>query len=302
MQFTDEQKANLNQSIVLMGPCGVGKSLLGKTLAEKVNLPLLDIDVLINLVDLDLMGALSPDPEKQNEFTVISLMKISQATDTPDETDLKRELVAELVQQYNDYRQLLGDFKKFHRIIYDYCRPFKYQHLTKPDRIYDLNLATNRLLKKIFTTTDTPFVIAAPGTLGWHDTTSTNPDVEHLQKEIGKLLHLTRNVLLQPGQDFAQRSPAENQKGPAKRLLQHQGYYYKNADLMIATNGLFNQPDHPYFRQRQRFDLCERLTKKLLQNTGEINNICDQIMEHLGNDFTKAAVRTPQLEMDTLSR
>ena len=45
--MANNKQLNIKNSIVLTGPCGVGKSLIADTLSHKSNKPLLDIDDLI---------------------------------------------------------------------------------------------------------------------------------------------------------------------------------------------------------------------------------------------------------------
>lgn len=99
-------------------------------------------------------------------------------------------------------------------------------------------------------------------------TTITNPaaatslvNTQILQNKIGKLLGATRNVLLQPGADYALRNPAEYSSINTNLLLKHPQHYYEHADLEISTNGLFNEPANDFFKQRFWFDVRETLTK-----------------------------------------
>ena len=62
------QQKNIKNSIVLIGPSGVGKSLIADSLSQKTNLPILDIDDLINFIESDLMGGLLRDEEIQKDF------------------------------------------------------------------------------------------------------------------------------------------------------------------------------------------------------------------------------------------
>lgn len=293
---TEQQKANINQSIVLMGPCGVGKSLLSKTLAQKLNYPRIDIDDIIMFASMDANGTLSADPQVQQAFVRQQVDDLLYFHKNTVNREQQTQLVQESVDEYNYYDLLLDGFTRFRQDINDFYR-LGCQYPSKAGNIYALNRVTYQILTKILATTDTPLVISLPGTFGWEIPETSSTALQHLQEKMRKLLRLTRNVLLQPGEDYALRCPT-GQTNVNTLLVRYPERYEDNADLVVSTNGLFNHPENKFFKQRDPFSVAERATKDQLQNLGEINNICDQIMEYLGANFTKS----PVAPTNTLSR
>lgn len=285
MVTKQQQIDNLTRSIVLIGPFGVGKSLLADTLATKAHLPVVDIDELITMLELDVRQALTPDPAQQKAFIARTLESGKLIPKNPAEFAKQAALVQEFVARYNDYQRRFGDFQKFHDALNQYQDAFYQGYLDDRARLYQRNKITYQILEQIFTTAETPFIISAPGPFGWHETPAGESLEKTLQDKISNLLGLTRNVLLVPGQDYARRNPEPG--GINALILAHPEYYNAQADLIVSTNGLFNQPDTRCLKRRLRFDAAERIAKEKLQNRSEINNICDQILTHLGNDFTK---------------
>ena len=196
---------NILNSIVLMGPSGVGKSLISVTLAHKANIPVLDIDDLIFFIEADLRGTLSPNSNEQKLFIksqIKELKKLERERPLTEKESIKEEqLVHEFVDLYNYYYNLLGGFEQFYRYFYDYHKSVQ-KCITIHDEVYYLNKFTLQLLNKIFESTDTPFVISPPANFGWHSKNPIHYNLQLLQNKIGKFLNSTQNVLLQPGKDY----------------------------------------------------------------------------------------------------
>ena len=62
-------------------------------------------------------------------------------------------------------------------------------------------------------------------------------------------------------------------------FLKHLENYYDHSDFEISTNELFYEPESDFLKQRTWLNVRETLTKEKLMNSGELDNICDQIIE-----------------------
>ena len=105
--MTNRQK-NIKNSIVLIGPCGVGKSLIAETLAKKKKIPKLDIDDLMFMIEIDMRKILSPDKKHQEKFIHDQLEELREIKRDPalTEEELKHEelLVHDFVDLYNYFK------------------------------------------------------------------------------------------------------------------------------------------------------------------------------------------------------
>lgn len=297
----------LSKSIALIGPSCVGKSLFAKELAKRLNLPLINIDELLDMIELEKYGHLDSTPQKQQEYINRCLMDISQDTELketltdPQYIETTHRLVHEFIDMFNYYHNLLGDFKPFYEIMnkYDYY----YKNIHDPlEIICTLNYLTNEMLTKIFDVINQPIILDSPAPFGWQANNSLdffsklrlkrctlNIDTPLVDNVMTETLSKMQTVLLLPGLDYKTRN-AFSKVEPNNIILEDLDNYY-TANIEITTNGLFNSPENKYFKQRGWFDAKEILTKEKLKDSGEINNICDEILARLeelklGNQLT----------------
>lgn len=280
------KRKNIANSIILIGPCGVGKSLIASQLSEKTNISLLDIDDLMFFIEADMTEELSNDKDKQKIYIEEEIKKLSKLNRnnplSKAELEKEKELVYEFVDTYNYYYNLLGGFEQFYHIIYEY---YKSIHVfsTMNSRISKINNATLKLIDKIFESTNKNFIISPPASFGWNSKNILNVNTQILQKKICEFLESTQTVLLQPGYDYKLRIPKDKTSAYYKHFFKKSGFYYENANLEISTNGLFYEPSNDFLKRKTWLDAREAIIKERLKNNSEINNICDQIIDGLNN-------------------
>lgn len=283
-------KQNIFNSIVLIGPCGVGKSLIASHLSEKTNIPFIDIDDLMFMIELDMEKILSPNPKTQKKFFQDRLKESKQLQREVPLTDYElkkeKEMIVEFINLYNYYHNLLGGLKQFHGIYREYYKSTNNIPIGFED-IYKFNRVTYKLLDKIYKSTNTNFIISPPGGFGWVEENIQKKETCLLQDKVNKFLNATHTILLCPGQDYILRNPTDEKSINELYLLRNYQNYYKNATLEISTNGLFYNPENDFLKQRTWINVREALTKEKLKNSSEINNICDQILEFYNNSFVE---------------
>lgn len=278
-----EKNRNIQESIVLIGPCGVGKSLIATQLSQKTKKPILDIDDLLFFIQADFVGDLSQDKHNQQEFVEKRIKELGEIERVPlseDEVKREKELVYEFVDLYNYYYKLLGGFEQFYSIFYDYYKSNQ-KFTTQIGEINKLNNVTMNLLKKIFNSTDSSFVISPPASFGWTSKNPINFNSRIIQEGMGGFLDSAQTVLLRPGLDYSMRMLGEKNSVNYKYFLKRTQNYYDNAHFEISTNDLFYEPTNDFLKQRTWMNVREEMTKDRLKNNCEINNICDQIIEGL---------------------
>lgn len=273
---------NQKNSIVLIGPCGVGKSLIASELSQKTNLPILDIDDIITFIQATASETLTISEQVQKEFItshINELQKLDRKPLSEEETIIERQMVYDLVDLYNTYHKNLGDFEQFYQEYYNYIKVLN-DNMSVQEEIYHLNKLTLAMLKKIFSNTDTPYIIAPPASFGFQSVEKTNLNNKLLEYEINKFLQNTQTILLQPGNDYSLRNPA-SETSVSEILINNMDRYYKPVKLEVSTNALFNEPENDFLQQRTWLNVREFMTKNRLKNNAEINNICDQILSQL---------------------
>jgi hypothetical protein len=249
-----------------------------------MNKPYIDIDDLLFFIEAEIRGKLSPDSKKQEEFFLDQIMELSkiQREEPLKSRELRRQkhLVQEFIDLYNYYHNLLGGFEQFYPIFYDYYKSTQ-NPTTGFGSIYKLNDTTLRLLDKIFESNDNSFIISPPASFGWNVKNPLHIKTYLLQNKVGEFLDSTNTVFLTPGQDYSIRQPQDKQSVNYRYFLKNLKNYYNHSHLEISTNGLFNEPENDFLKQRTWLNVRETLTKERLKNNGEINSICDQIIDHL---------------------
>lgn len=282
-------KNNLEHSIVLMGPCGVGKSLIGSNLSKRLNTPLLDFNDLLACIVLDIKGKLSPDVKTQKKYykKEFSIIKSLENTSNFSNEELQqiKKLALKHIKDYNYYYNLLGSFEQFHDdFLQYYVSDYKKQRGV--EHIKNLNELTLKILKKIYQKTDTPLIISAPASLGWNSANPTLVNMKILQTRVSNFLKHTNNVLLQTGIDYKRIKKTQFNSINDRILIKYPEKYYKDVDLEISTNGLYNLEKNEVINKYGYQSIKDSLREEKIKNQGEIKNITDQIIMNL-NDLHK---------------
>lgn len=288
-------KENMSKCISLIGPSCVGKSLLAEELGKKYNLPVINFDDFIALIQHEMHGFISPDKEHQKQFvelcieTMLNDPKTSNNIVNKEYYKKTQTLICEFLHMYDNYRYLIGDFKPLYKLV-EWQEYLLNKSETAEEGIFLLTNATHLLLGHILEKINTPVIFDFPAPYGWHQK-SKNVDkytksrlkdtpfkikLGNLEKEISKILSYTHSILLTPGLDYERRNAVKDQDGN-NILLKNLENYYTNADLVVTTNGLFNTPEHNVFQRRNYFDGEEMVKKEKLRNNAEIKNLCDEI-------------------------
>ena len=292
----DMTEEDLKKSITLIGPSCVGKSLLSNTLANKLNMNYVSIDDLLEMIEREKEGDLSPDPIKQKLFIKNALEDlcardpaVNNAMENPKYKRMQIKLIKNVVDVYNHYVNLFGSLKPFYKILEDYqqrmlCAGCPVQ------RLANLNMVTVEMLAVIMRVVDQPLIFDMPAPFGWFPNDedsaynlengelffSHQKKVEVSHKIMSQFLEFTQTVLLCPGKDYSKRNSAKD-SFENRWLLEH-FQNYENARLSVSTNGFFNEPTNKHLRQRSWMGVEEYVVSNKLKNKSEIKNICDQII------------------------
>ena len=297
-------KEDLRQSIFLIGPTCVGKSLLSKELGKRLNMPVVSLDDLVLFIEYEIKGILTTSKKSQKEFVkyclnTIKKDKVLKHNLKNDElADKQIKIINEFVDDYNGYVEMFKSLKPFHDLIKNFLFTLNWCGEDE-EYIVIYSAVTTLLIKKVLSKLKGPIIVDAPAMFGWKlDSKKINREYgDYLQnngfsvtlKELNnmqvEMLQKSNTVLLEPGLDYPLRNVAKNSK-VNKILLSGMDNYYKFADVSITTNGMFNHPENKYFKKRSFFDAKEYDVKEKLKNNGNIANICDEIIAML-NDLNQ---------------
>ena len=290
------KKLNLKNSICLIGPSCVGKSLLSVELAKKLNYKHFSIDDLIVIVRSEMNGDIGPTQYHQNEFFKNCIKDIQNDKEfaylLKDKKYAMKEwsLVNDFINLYNYYRNLLGNFKPLYKIIKKYN--LMVGEYRKPEEyINTLALTSAEIMKYALKMIDEPLIIDMPAAVGWKtedvrissylkeelEQNSFRIDVEKDKEIIKTILSESTTVFIHPGLDYNKRN-SERRSESNQEILYQVEEYSEPAKIEISVNGLFNNPTNPMLQKRSWFDAKEYIIKEKLKNKGEIANICDQIL------------------------
>ena len=277
---------NLKKSYMLIGPSGVGKSLIAKNLSQKTGLPIFSIDEIL---------AFTQDKYSKNSliFNRRKLLKCYKklaydngpSYEKNSDLDLKQnEMFNELADMFFYYEKKLGGFNEIKNA---YLKHFElddqFDDFTSPlVSIYIYQTLTIDVYKIILEKINEPVIFDMPCNFAWFlpkDNIFKECDIDYKAQnsETKKILESLGSVILvEPGQDFEQRNP-EKKSFYFEYLLNHKSNY-KESDIMISTNDFFYDPTNPALNTRSICDAEAQLTREQLLNKAELNNICDQII------------------------
>lgn len=298
------KQENLEKSITLLGPPCVGKTLIGDNLSQKLNMPVISIDDLILLIGEEMDGTIDTSAKQQRWFAnnlkqqILLTPEFKETLINPKYEKVELKLIQSLIDMYNYYHSLLGDFKPFYSIIEQHRSTLSSANSTDY-AIASFNHITNQILKVIFEKLDQPLIIDAPGAYGWQfvqhleDDTKTKLELylnliaSNTQADMNAIINSTQSVLLLPGQDYHTRS--SNNKDRLSELILNNLDNFIETDLSLPTNELFYPSNSNYLKQRRWLDAREFLVKDKLKNRAEIANMCDEIYQGL-NDLKQSQI------------
>lgn len=279
-------------TITLIGPGGVGKSLLAKALSKKTNLPLISIDKIFHYICKDMYynfnGHNYEKAAKKIRAPYISTL--SKEKD-PVLKQIQVELVDEAVEDYIRYAKMFAGFKSFYEITDWREELLGYASEPSKDAVYAVNqIYAIELLKIIFDKIDSPVIFDMGATFGWFSPLKENLDfdgykinIDKLNEDMAKIMSMMGTVvLIEPGEDYEIRRP-EKSNYYNSYLIENMQNFHEHADICISSNGLFDNPEDAVFKTRHMFDAKAKQKRKSLMKQSDINSICDQILEEKDN-------------------
>lgn len=295
------KKEDIRQSISLIGPSSVGKSLISAELSNKTQMPVICIDDLLLMIDYEKNGKLNKSKDVQKLFAKKCIEELRGDPNFEvvlrNPTLRKREikLLNDMLKLYNFYLKLFGSLKPFYKILDRYQERERWAVLPA-ETIMNLNIVTTEIILKIFQFVDQPVIFDLPASFGWFATDECsletlnignlkkfgNVDFSEIKIFMESFLNTTQTVVLCPGEDYEKRNAARDSL-ENKLLIKYMQNYFDNAKIAITTNAVFYNPENKFLQRRSWLDAEESLVKDKLKNKGEIANICDEILSRIND-------------------
>ncbi len=286
MEYKNAQ--NLKNSVLLMGPLGVGKSLLSKKIGEKLNLPVVCLDEVFSLLNIlwRSEGCLPSLREWEASQKMIYQNSMGKVKYKKHEMKILRR-IAEDYEILMSYKNLFN----IQTLALDYASVMRnYQVATRGEdfstQVFVLVFAQSIILEKIISRLNQPVVLDASGLIGISLTLKKEIDKEgiHFGKGISTqdfqktlLSRFGTRVFICPGEDFQDRLNDESIE-LNKLAARSKRSYMQYCDIAVSANGILQRDNPVFLQERDEYNIEQNLEFLKTKNLGEIENLTDQIV------------------------
>lgn len=284
-------KENLKKSYMLIGPPGIGKSLISQELSKKTGLPIFSIDEIIGYMkDSNRFGF--PKIFVNEKRLIKHYKKLAKEYGTKyeqgSELDSKQnEMLKELADYYLFYNEKLKGFNEIKKAFFEYLNiDSKLENaFSALISIYIFEVFTVNVYKIIASKINEPVIFDMPCNFAWFVPNDKifeefDIDIKSLNNEMSKILNSTNSILIEPGKDFEERNPETSHY--FEFLVNHRKNY-KQSDIIISSNDLFFDATDINLKNRSCFNAKSQLKREQLLNKAEVSNICDQIIQMIND-------------------
>lgn len=290
-------------SIVLIGPSCVGKTLLSEELSFRTQMPVFSVDdILFFLAEMKNNG-LKNTPRGISKYKKIQQhyafnykpIKISKTEQ--ENVDYLNTSINNLIEKFQAYDEYfdLRRYKKFYNDYYDTCLSLFEAGISDEFALFLSQTFTTAFLQDIISSLPCPAIIDVSAADGWFNYNYyPNDKDQSILATLGYefdydstinahhefFSKFGQKVFLHPGEDYKYRSSPDFPQNYI--LTQNLDRYNEYADLIVSVNGLFYQPDDPVFQKNRYYiDVNGNKTKDKLKNKSEVSSVCEQILAGL---------------------
>ncbi len=298
-----DRKTIYDNSIILVGPSCVGKSLISEELAMRTGMPLLSVDDIIYFLAEMKNNGLKNTPaaiekyKKLQRRFAFNYQEIKISRNDTEKVALLEESIDKIIEKFQAYDEFL-ELDRYKQLYEGYCNMMLdlNNHGISSHFLVVLSQGfTSSILYDIISNLDVPAIIDVSASDGWFsaDYKPSKHDADVLRWvaydthfEAMNNLHdeifrkFGQKVFLHPGVDYSHRQNKYYEENNI--LVNNLDRFFEYADLCVSTNGFFNEPENPVFKKCRYFiDVNGNTKKDELLNKAEIANICDQILTGL---------------------
>ena len=292
-------------SIILIGPSCVGKTLISEELSMRTQMPVFSVDDILFFLAEMRNNDLKNTPigrsryKRLQQHFAYSYKPIKITRRDKEKTEFLNQSIDKLIEKYQAYDEYfdLKQYKRFYESYWELGSALLNADISDEFMVFLSQAYTTSLIQEIIDGLDTPAIIDVSAPDGW-STKNYKPsdkdqailhrlgynfDIQEALDTHHKIFStFGQKVFLHPGQDYHTRQTSEYSGN--NFLLDNLDKFYDYADLMISVNGLFNNAEDPVFKRgRYYIDVNGNQTKAKLLNKSEVSSICEQILEDLEN-------------------
>ncbi len=303
------QRKDYENSVVLLGPKGVGKSLISSTLAEKLGIKMVvSTDFLRSILIMYDFGVLRNFNDFKNQIEQRSKQERINplALNQKELIEIQKRDIDAYFKKVYGAAQVFFAFKQ-NKKFDDLLNKIRLIKQIKARNTWLSNNGYNFLMQYFLlelvemylssTRISEPIVLDMGADLGVNYTLTQSEFMqfapllnENYESVINKQKNLIEKfkmrVMLVPGEDYFNNSNPKIYDADNKNFLNKINDYIDYCNITVSANGLSYNNAHPVYKTNGRFFVYEDMLRDQLKDKSTINNICDQIVQ-LINDYKK---------------
>lgn len=296
---------NLSKSIILIGPKGVGKSLIAENLSATINSSkesyfLLKLDLIRGLCQeyYENPGYFEMSPEElKAKILKTELKKINQEADFEEIKKEKEKQILKYVQEVFELNKIF-DFKSFKNIIsrmkqvYDFLEDSPI--LSNSGIVAFDNYISLQILEKCLQKINMPLIIDAGGNIGTVIDGVNDKDkfyvyeLKDYESYQSKILSMIGSIVYLKPDEFYEKSLLSATTDEANKIYRNNPNSYKKyATATIEVNNLFTDPNDNSLSSRDIENTKLNQKRASLLNINSIQNICENIIKYTNQNQPK---------------
>ena len=296
---------NLSKSIILIGPKGVGKSLIAENLSATINSGkesyfLLKLDLIRGLCQeyYENPGYFEMSPEElKAKILKTELKKINQEADFEEIKKEKEKQISKYVQEVFELNKIF-DFKSFKNIIsrmkqvYDFLEDSPI--LSNSGIVAFDNYISLQILEKCLQKINMLLIIDAGGNIGTVIDGVNDKDkfyvyeLKDYESYQSKILSMIGSIVYLKPDEFYEKSLLSATTDEANKIYRNNPNSYKKyATATVEVSNLFTDPNDNSLSSRDIENTKLNQKRASLLNINSIQNICENIIKYTNQNQPK---------------
>ena len=289
------ENKNVYDSLVLIGPKAVGKSLIAEKLSNKNNIRVFSSDVLeyfsMFFLSGEIVSLLDLKADILDEFSEENFRSKHESC-SDEMIERNRNFVVEYLKKI-DYYDRVVDFVKMRNIVLKSMQILRSNpNFSLRQQLFVLQQQKILMLSEAIKRLSENVILDLGADIG--SVISLTPKEQRVMTQIfGKSYHQLLKeqkmffkqfdsvVYLAPGVDYKEKVDARSNDQYNKIYTENKDSFISYANLMVSMNGIFVDPSNEIFKQEKDADAEVWLKKNMLMDKSNVDNICYQIEEGL---------------------
>lgn len=292
-------KEQIDKSIVLIGPVGVGKSLIAENLSKMTGYPILSMDELGHYAFENycaygtrpgIVDRIIERLSLKNEASAINSTHLTRK-----QKQYKRSAINELIKKRKYYEKLCGDYRIFSGIFNEHSKMnIALENEPLETQLLYENILQFKLLITAMMNIKQPVIIDTCG-MTWIDLSDkknvilggdmlTQQEIDERSSALESIKRIANRfgtrVFLKPDEYYYKSPNLDTKSDINKVLLENLDGYERLANIVIEPGQLFLNPSDPSLVSRHPLDVVSKERRELLMDKKKIDSICKQILQN----------------------